>query len=63
QELTINPMTIQLAVQEHTRELHRVADHARAHPAIRRARRTTIATPRPFCRRGPRQKGGTGPVA
>ncbi len=47
----MNPMTIQLAVQEHARELHRVADHARRHPAIRQARRTTIATPRPFKRR------------
>ena len=56
----MNPMTIQLAVQEHTRELHRVADHARRHPAIRRARRTTIATPRPG-RREPPQQGGTGP--
>jgi hypothetical protein len=51
----MNPMIIHLAAQEHTRELHRVADHARRHHlAIRRTRRTPIATPRRFGRRAPR---------
>jgi hypothetical protein len=50
----MNPMIIHLAAHEHTRELHRVMDHARRHPTIRRTRRSTTATPRPFGRPAPR---------
>jgi hypothetical protein len=59
QELTMNPMIIHLATHEHTRELHRVQNHARRHhPAIRPTRRITIAAPRPFGRRTPRPAAG-----
>jgi hypothetical protein len=50
----MNAMIIHLVAQEHARDLHCVADHARRHPTIRRARRTTIATARLFGRRAPR---------
>jgi hypothetical protein len=54
-ELTMNPMIIHLAAQQHTRELHGVTDHARrSHLSIRRTRRTPIATPLRFGRRAPR---------
>lgn len=50
----MHPMIIHLAAQERTQDLHRVADHARRHPTIRRTRRATIATPRLLGRRAPR---------
>jgi len=50
----MHPIIIHLTAQERTRDLLRVADHARRDPMIRRTRRTTIATPRLFARRAPR---------
>lgn len=46
----MNPLTIHLAAQAHTQELHGVASRIRRPAAIGPARRTTIATRRLFGR-------------
>lgn len=47
----MNPMILHLSAQNHTRELHRAADHAGRDTATRPKPHTTITTPRLFKRR------------